>query len=146
MTEGIRRGCLALACLGPFLIAGCVSVPRATNELEAARAAYRAAHADPQVQARASAELELAERDLRDAENLQRADAAPARVAHFSYLAEQRARIAQKTAQLRAAEAAYATASEERDRLQAELRQRNGAQPASSGETTQPAMRGQPAR
>jgi Domain of unknown function (DUF4398) len=135
--EGIRRGCRALACIGPFLflIAGCVSVPRATNELEAARAAYRAAAADPQVQARASAELELAGRDLRDAEKLQSADAEPARVAHFSYLAEQRARIAQKTAQLRAAEAAYASASEQRDRLQAELGQRERAQPASSGET-----------
>jgi Domain of unknown function (DUF4398) len=133
--EGIRRGCRALVCIGPFLIAGCVAVPRATNELEAARAAYRAAAADAQVQARAPAELELAGRDLRDAENLQRADAEPARVAHFSYLAEQRARIAQKTAQLRAAEAAYATASEQRDRMQAELGQRERAQPASSGET-----------
>jgi Domain of unknown function (DUF4398) len=116
-------------------LAGCTSVPRATNELEAARAAYRAAAADPQVQARAPAELELAARDLRDAENLQSADAEPARVAHFSYLAEQRARIAQKTAQLRAAEAAYATASEQRDRLQAEVGQRERAQPASSGAT-----------
>ena len=117
-------------------LAGCTSVPRATNELEAARAAYRAAEADPQVRARAPAELELADRELRDAENLQRADAEPARVAHFAYLAQQRARIAQKTAQLRAAEAAYATANEQRTRLQLELGQRGGAPlPASSGGT-----------
>src|SRR4051812_32381910 len=136
MTEGIRRGGLALACIAPVLMAGCVSVPRATNELEAARAAYRAAQADPQVQARASAELELAERDLRDAENLQSADAEPARVAHFSYLAAQRARIAMKTAELRAAEAAYTMAGEQRSRLQFELDRREAAQlPASSGQT-----------
>jgi len=123
-------------CGCPLLIAGCTSVPRATNELEAARAVYRSAAANPQVQARAPVELELAERELRDAEKLQSADAEPARVAHFSYLAAQRARIAMTTAELRAAEAAYAMASEQRNRMQLELGQRGGAQlPASSGET-----------
>jgi len=134
--EAIRHTALAAVCVGTLLGAGCTSVPRATNELEAARAVYRSAAANPQVQARAPVELELAERELRDAEKLQSADAEPARVAHFSYLAAQRARIAMTTAELRAAEAAYAMASEQRNRMQLELGQRGGAQlPASSGET-----------
>ena len=119
-----RRAALAAVWLGALALAGCTTVPRATNELEAARDVYRHAAENPQVQARAPVELQLAERELRDAENLHSADAAPARVAHFSYLAAQRARIAMKTAELRAAEAAYANASEQRDRLQFQLGQR----------------------
>jgi predicted acylesterase/phospholipase RssA len=134
--EAIRHAALAAVCVGTLLGAACTSVPRATNELEAARDVYRHAATNQQVQARAPVELELAERDLRDAENLQRADAEPAKVAHFSYLAAQRARIAMKTAELRAAEAAYAMANEQRTRLQAELSARERTQlPASSGET-----------
>jgi hypothetical protein len=134
--EAIRQSALAAVCVGTLLGAGCTSVPRATNELEAARAVYRSAAANPQVQARAPVELELAERELRDAENLHSADAEPAKVAHFSYLAAQRARIALKTAELRAAEAAYAMANEQRNRMQLELGQRGGAPlPASSGDT-----------
>ena len=134
--EALRHAALAAVWVGALALAGCTTVPRATNELEAARDVYRSAAANPQVRARAPVELELAERDLRDAENLHSADAAPARVAHFSYLAAQRARIAMKTAELRAAEAAYAMANEQRSRLQAELGARERTQPpASSGET-----------
>jgi outer membrane protein OmpA-like peptidoglycan-associated protein len=100
------------------LVAACVAVPRATNELESARAAYRAAAAAPEVQTRAPVELQLAERALGDAERFQKADADPAMVAHFAYLAEQRARIAMKTAELRGAEAAVATSNEQRSRMQ----------------------------
>ena len=134
--EAIRRAALAAVCAATLLGAGCTSVPRATNELEAARAVYRSAATNPQVQARAPVELELAGRELRDAEKLQSADAEPAKVAHVSYLAAQRARIAMKTAELRVAEAAYAMASEQRNRMQLELGQRGGAPlPASSGDT-----------
>jgi hypothetical protein len=137
-AEAIRRTTLAAVCAGACMLAaaGCTSVPRATNELEAARDVYRSAAANPQVQARAPVELELAARDLRDAENLHSADAAPARVAHFAYLAAQRARIAMKTAELRAGEASYTMANEQRNRLQSELdgREPNPA-PASSGGT-----------
>ena len=91
------------------LAAGCVALPRATNEVERAEATYRLAAANPEVQARAPVEPQIAERSLADAERLHKADADPARVAHFAYLAEQRARIAMKTAELRRAEAAVAT-------------------------------------
>ena len=134
--EAIRHTTLAAVCACTLLAVGCTSVPRATNELEAARDVYRSAAANPQVRARAPVELELAERDLRDAENLHSADAAPARVAHFSYLAAQRARIAMKTAELRGAEASSSMANEQRERLQAELNARERTQPpASSGGT-----------
>lgn len=140
MRDYLLRTTTAVACGLIALAAGCTSVPRASNELDSARAAYRVAAADPQVQARAQTELQLAARELRDAENLSSADADPARVAHFSYLAEQRARIAVKTAEQRAAEAAYAMTNEQRHRLQAELGARAPAQPASSGQTAaQPA-------
>ena len=136
--EAIRHITLAAVCACTLAAAGCTSVPRATNELEAARAVYRSAAANPQVQARAPVDLELAERDLRDAENLHSADAAPARVAHFSYLAAQRARIAMKTAEMRAAEASYAMANEQRSRMQLELDSRALPQSPSSGQTMQP--------
>ena len=62
--ESIRHTALAAACVGILFGAGCTSVPRATNELEAARDVYRHAAENPQVQARAPVELELAERAL----------------------------------------------------------------------------------
>ena len=117
----MRRLAAVWACL---LVTACVSVPRATNELDSARAAYRAAAANPQVQVRAPVELQLSERALGEAERLQKADADPAMVAHFAYLAEQRARIAMKTSELRDAEAALATAGEQRSRMQFELSSR----------------------
>ena len=124
------KAVLAFACV---LVAGCVAVPRATNELESARAAYRAAAASSVVQARAPVELQVAERALADAERLHEADADPMRVAHFAYLAEQRARIALTTAELRSTEAAVATSADQR-RLQLDLTTRPPA--ASSGGAT----------
>jgi hypothetical protein len=97
---------LSICVLG--LIAACVAVPRATNELDRARAAYRAAAASSEVQSHAPVELEIAERSRGYAERFHKADADPGMVAHFAYLAEQRSRIALKTAELRKAEAAVA--------------------------------------
>lgn len=117
---------LAALCV-VVLVAGCVAIPRATNELESARAAYRVAAASAEVQARAPVELQIAQRALADAERFQKADADPALVAHFAYLAEQRARIAMKTAELRAAEAAVATSGEQRSRMHLDLSARERA-------------------
>ena len=124
----------AVLAFAGVLLAGCVAVPRAVNELESARAAYRSAAASSVVQARAPVELQVAERALADAERLNEADADPMRVAHFAYLAEQRARIALKTAELRSAEAAVAISSDQRQRMQLDLTTRPPA--ASSGATT----------
>jgi outer membrane protein OmpA-like peptidoglycan-associated protein len=112
----------ALSLAGAALVlAACAAVPRTTHELESARSAYRTAAASPEVQARAPIELQAAERARGDAERFQQSDGDPARVVHFSYLAEQLSRIALKTADMRAAEARIATAGEQRNRLQTEL-------------------------
>lgn len=135
--EGVERSLLYAVCILVALAAGCTAIPRATNEIESARVAYRAAAASPMVQARAPVELQVAQRALGDAERLHNADADPARVAHFAYLAEQRSRIALKTAEMRDAEAALATGSE-RARVQLERSARERAQepPAASGGST----------
>ncbi len=115
------RALIALALAAP---AGCATGPVANNSLEEARAAYRSSAADPQVQLRAPVELALAERALAQAERLWRDDKPADLVAHQAYLAGQRARIAQKTAQYRGAEATVATSSEQRNRIVLEARER----------------------
>jgi outer membrane protein OmpA-like peptidoglycan-associated protein len=107
-----------------ILLAGCVAIPRANNAVESARATYRLAAANPEVQLRAPVELQIAERSLAEAERFHGADADPAIVSHLAYLAEQRARIAVKTAELRKAEAAVATSSEQRNRMLLDARAR----------------------
>jgi outer membrane protein OmpA-like peptidoglycan-associated protein len=118
----MRRLVAALAL--PALVAACASVPPATNEIERARAAYVAAAANPVVQARAPVELQRAERAFADAERFYKEEEDPGLVTHLAYLAEQRARIAMKTAELRQAEAALATAGAQRSHMQLELSNR----------------------
>ena len=109
---------------GAALLSGCASVPVANQGLDEARATYRLAAADTQVQLRAPVELAAAERSLADAEKAWR-DGAPADVvSHRAYLAQQRARIALKTADYREAEARVATSSETRNRVLLEARER----------------------
>jgi hypothetical protein len=100
---------IALGVLCIVLVAGCAAVPEVTGHLERARDAYRAAAASPEVKARAPVELEIAQRALTDAERFHVAAGDPGMTIHFAYLAEQRARIAMKTAELRATEAQLAT-------------------------------------
>jgi outer membrane protein OmpA-like peptidoglycan-associated protein len=114
----------------PILAAACASVPPATSEIERARAAYVAAAANPVVQARAPVELQRAERAFADAERFYKEEEDPGLVTHLAYLAEQRARIAMKTAELRQAEAALATAGAQRSYMQLELSNREREQVA----------------
>jgi outer membrane protein OmpA-like peptidoglycan-associated protein len=116
-------GPLAFA-LAALIGAGCAVTPQANNAVESARSTYRLAQADPEVQLRAPVELQLAERSLAQAERLRKDRADPAIVAHHAYLAEQRARIAMKTADYRKAEAALATSGEQRNRVLLEARSR----------------------
>ena len=108
-------------------LAGCASAPVANNSLEEARAAYRLAADDPQVRVRAPVELALAERSLAQAERSWRDRKDADLVAHQAYLAAQRSRIAQKTAQYRGAEATVATSSEQRNRIVLDAREREAA-------------------
>jgi outer membrane protein OmpA-like peptidoglycan-associated protein len=106
-------------------LAGCAMTPEANQSLDRARAAYRQAQAHPDVAARAPVELQVAQRQLQEAERLWNTSGAePAAVAHLAYLAEQRANIAVQTAEMRRAEAAVATAGNERSRVLLEARTR----------------------
>ncbi len=116
-------GAAALLALG-----ACASVPADYPPLAQARATYSMAATDPQVQLRAPVELAVAERALGQAERLLRDNAPAETVAHYAYLAEQRSRIALKTAEYRIAEAAVATSREQRTRVVLEAREREVAQ------------------
>jgi outer membrane protein OmpA-like peptidoglycan-associated protein len=106
-------------------LGGCAMTPQANHSLDRARQAYSQAQAHPDVQARAPVELQVAQRQLAEAERLWNTGGAdPAAVSHLAYLAEQRANIAMQTAQMRRAEAAVATAGNERNRVLLEARTR----------------------
>jgi OOP family OmpA-OmpF porin len=95
----VKRLRLRLLLAASLAITACASPPPASDALDQARASLRAAQADPQVAQYAQAELDLAARSLRAAE--QSSDER----AHRAYLAQQRARIARELASARAHEA-----------------------------------------
>ena len=122
MNRALMNRALILVCAA---LAGCAMTPEANQSLDRARAAYRQAQAHPDVAARAPVELQVAQRQLQEAERLWNTSGAePAAVSHLAYLAEQRANIAVQTAEMRRAEAAVATAGNERSRVLLEARTR----------------------
>ena len=117
-----------LTLIAALVAAGCATIsPTANQQLEEARAAYRTAAADPAVQANAQAELQSANGALQDAERMAAEGGPTELVEHNAYLAEQRAKIAMRTAELRRSEASIAAAAEERRRLQLQAREREAA-------------------
>jgi outer membrane protein OmpA-like peptidoglycan-associated protein len=88
---------------------------------------YRTAAADTAVQANAPAELKSARDALQAAERIAEDGGPSELVEHNAYLAEQRSRIALRTADSRRAEARIAAAAEERRRIQLEAREREAA-------------------
>jgi outer membrane protein OmpA-like peptidoglycan-associated protein len=116
-----------LTLIAAALAGGCAVSPGANQQLEEARAAYRTAAADPAVQASAQAELKTAQDALQDAERMAEKGEPSELVEHNAYLAEQRSRIALRTAEIRRSEASIAAAAEERRRLQVEAREREAA-------------------
>ena len=106
----------ALSLLTLVFASSCAVSPEANRQLDEARAAYRLAAADPQVQLRAQPELQSAANALSEAERLAQEGGASELIEHNAYLAERRARIAQRTAEARKAEADIAAAAEERRR------------------------------
>jgi hypothetical protein len=91
--------------------------PAKEYTLQEARDSFRAASDDPQVQLRASVELAIAERTLREAEDAgarSNRPGAAAQAQHLAYLAAQRARLAVKTAEYRHAEAVAAISGHRR--------------------------------
>ena len=104
--------------------AGCALSPEAERQLGEARAAYRLAADDPQVQRHARPELSSAANALNDAERMAKEGADAQLVEHNAYLAERRARTALGAAQAREAEAGIVVAREERRRALLEARER----------------------
>lgn len=97
------------------LLAACTTLsPQTEQRLEGARAAYRAAAADAQVQQYAQAELQRAASALQDAERMAGEGEDAQLIEHNAYLAQQRARTAIEAGQARAAHAGIAVAREER--------------------------------
>ena len=116
-----------LTVLASLIASACAISPQANQQLVEARAAYRTAAADPAVQASAAAELKSAQDALQDAERMAEKGEPSELVEHNAYLAEQRSRIALRTADIRRSEASIAAAGEERRRLQVEAREREAA-------------------
>jgi outer membrane protein OmpA-like peptidoglycan-associated protein len=131
-------GSLVASCL---VTSGCAFSPHANQQLDDARAAYRSAAADPAVQANAPAELKSAQDALQEAERTAEKGGPSELVEHNAYLAEQRSRIALRTADIRRSEASIAAAAEERRRIQLEAREREAAAAREQAEQAQMQVR-----
>jgi outer membrane protein OmpA-like peptidoglycan-associated protein len=113
-----------LAGMGLALALGaCASMPQPNAALESARAAVQTAEADPNVNKYAPLDLDVARKDLNNAENaaLHHQDAD---VAQSSYLAAQNARLAQAHAAAKADDARVAAGQVERDQIMLAARTR----------------------
>lgn len=103
--------------LGLALALGaCVSMPQPNAALESARLAVQAAEADPNVNKYAALDLDVARKDLSNADSaaLHHQDAA---VAQSAYLAMENARLAQAHAAAKADDARVAAGQVERDQI-----------------------------
>lgn len=136
----------AAAALGAALAAGCATTAEPPAPLQEARNAYSKAQSNPHVPRFAPTELNEAGKTLNEAERLWREDADQDVMAHHSYLAKQRARIALSTAQARTARAKIEHAEVERRNVvaearrletQAELRQAESARKQTASELVQ---------
>ena len=103
---------LALA----LALGACVSMPQPNAALESARLAVQAAEADPNVNKYAALDLDVARKDLSNADSaaLHHQDAA---IAQSAYLAMENARLAQAHAAAKADDARVAAGQVERDQI-----------------------------
>jgi outer membrane protein OmpA-like peptidoglycan-associated protein len=101
--------------------AGCAGTPTTNPALENARAAVRAAEADPNVGKYEALDLQAAKNELQDADSAaMRHDEAD--IAQPAYMAAQTARLAQLKASAKADDARVAAGQTERDRIQLNAR------------------------
>ena len=104
--------------------AGCGGPPNNNPLLDEARTEVQAAESDPDVVARAAAQLDKADEALRRGELLLENEAEPDEVYHQAYLARQYVAIARETARLRAAEEEIRRAESERQQVINQARER----------------------
>jgi outer membrane protein OmpA-like peptidoglycan-associated protein len=101
--------------------AGCAGTPTTNPALESARAAVRAAEADPNVGKYEALDLQAAKNELQEAESAaMKHDEAD--IAQPAYMAAQTARLAQLKASAKADDARVAAGQTERDRIQLNAR------------------------
>jgi outer membrane protein OmpA-like peptidoglycan-associated protein len=101
--------------------AGCAGTPTTNPALENARAAVRAAEADPNVGKYEALDLQAAKNELQEAESAaMKHDEAD--IAQPAYMASQTARLAQLKASAKADDARVAAGQTERDRIQLNAR------------------------
>ena len=105
-------------------LAGCSTVPDRNPLLEEARSAYSTAQATPQTRDGAPAEMKQAADALGLANEASARRDKAATVDHLAYLARQRVALAQEAGSRKAAEAAVAQASADRDQLRLAARTR----------------------
>jgi outer membrane protein OmpA-like peptidoglycan-associated protein len=107
---------LGVSTLG-ILMFGCTPTVRENALLEQSQSAFAEAQADPKVQKNAPVELQKAKAELEQAEKLLKEGAEAQEVEHFAYLAKQRTAIAKEVTNVKMAEQALDTASEERNKV-----------------------------
>jgi outer membrane protein OmpA-like peptidoglycan-associated protein len=113
---------LPLAAAVLAVLGACASTPPRNAALDAARASYDSARADPQVAALAVDELAQAGTAVETAGRALADRQPPATVDHLAYMAAQHVVVAQATASSRAAQAVTASAGAERDKLRLDVR------------------------
>lgn len=105
------------------LLVGCASAPQPIPQVEAARTAVAAARADAAVTRDAPQELERATQLLQSAESAAERKQDRDAAAHFGYLAEQTAKLAQQRSRAATAEQRIAGAQAERDKVLLQARE-----------------------
>lgn len=121
-TSRAFSGLSLLAAAAVLALAACGSAPRHNDQLSAARTAYNAAIADPQVRDGAPVEMKAASDAMTRAEQALAREDNMATVDHLAYLARQSIATAQAAGARKAAEAAVVRAQSERDRARLEAR------------------------
>jgi outer membrane protein OmpA-like peptidoglycan-associated protein len=114
----------ALTLIAAAVLAACSSMPESDSPLAQARNDYSNAQSNPQVVSLAASELKQASDSLDKANNAQSKGESRNVVDHLAYVTKQQVAIAQETARQKAAEAAVASASAERDRVRLDARTR----------------------
>jgi outer membrane protein OmpA-like peptidoglycan-associated protein len=108
---------LAAAALAVFALAACSTLPADNAALMQARSNYQAVQNDPQSSTLAAGELKAAGDALALANAAFSRKDSVAEVDHLAYIANQRVGIAQETTRQKAAEAAVAGATAQRDQI-----------------------------
>jgi outer membrane protein OmpA-like peptidoglycan-associated protein len=128
---------LPLTLIAAAVLASCSSMPAGDSPLAHARSEYSSAQANPQVATYAALELKQAGDALDKANNASSKGEKAAVIDHLAYVAKQQVAIAQETARQKAAEAAVANATLERDRVRLEARTREADAAQRSAELAQ---------